>query len=468
MSNETQLKSRTNSTVVARSTNLGAARLRACLRDLTVEPEEFRSLLENAQVEELCSFGWDWYYLNLLSALSRTMSPSNIKDIASACNRLKLWGGWEHCRFLLKRKTSRRDKEHVTPVLKGWNSELLETLRSAHAGIVICTAHFGASRYVTWDLAALGYTVTLALDSESYGQIRRVLSATCSIGPTCTDWIPFGRGRVRLLDVEADIMASTRAVSALRRNEIVVFFFDGNTGFDGPLGKANRCSLVFLGHEVSVKSGIAHIARVTGAPLVSAIAERDGECFGRVHLGVPVCKEEQDLNPSGLSEIVKPLYEDLEWHVQRLPEQWEGACLFHRWRRPRPTPPSSRLDTDPFFDLDRNEVVFSLNPSRYVLVRTVTGPALVDSEDLRCFPVDPEAETTVSALLEPGGLGCPWGETCKPTDSDNAVYRTVEALWKAGLADKISRDTHKFDRNDPDVVLKSPHPIGGVPVRIPS
>jgi lauroyl/myristoyl acyltransferase len=443
-------------------------RVRAFLRDIGADPREFREALEALDAGGLRRFGSAWYYINLLSVFGRSRSARAIDALAASCQRMKLWGGWENCRMLLELNSSGglSNGDPRIPVLDGWDQRGLRALLSGGKGLVVCTSHFGASRYVALDLAGMGFDVSLALDGESFRQVNGALAfgdEERQRHPRV--WTRVGRGRVRPLDVEGQKLASLSLAGALRRGEIVVFFFDGNLGLDGAWGGGNRRETAFLGRQVAVKVGFAHLAAAVGAPVLSAIAVRDLDRFGHVECQGPMLPP-RDSSEAGCEtfagQVVSALYGQLERLVLEQPAQWESACLLHRWRRPAADGPAGEVPKETLEAALARGRNLRLDLRRAALVETPSGPVVVDAERLRIIPIAAPALSAIEALFTTAGVDAAWLDGQRPEER-TALLGALNLLWNRGLlechADAPAADVCP----EPEMVL----PVGGVPWHLP-
>jgi len=65
------------------------------LDDISAEPMEVRSCLDSLDHQGLRPFNYHYYYLNLLSVFSQQKSPEEIRELAVACVKFRLWRQWD-------------------------------------------------------------------------------------------------------------------------------------------------------------------------------------------------------------------------------------------------------------------------------------------------------------------------------------------------------------------------------------
>jgi lauroyl/myristoyl acyltransferase len=379
-------------------------RVRSHLRFVDGSPGEFHAAVDALGEEELKSFGYDYYYFNLLSVFGSRLEIAEIRRLAVECNKTKLRSGWDACRYTLDLK---RGFIPSFPRLDHWNVRMIQDQLSRGKGLVICTAHFGPFRHVTSDLLMMGYNVTVALDSESSAQMKD-LSALVSgtqlhSNPRTEAEFTLGNSLFRVINVERSRLATATLLATLKRNEIVLLYLDGNTGFDGPRGQSNRVALSFLGHQCMVKSGVASLAVLSSTPLIHVLATND-KARPRVAL-----QHLFEMNPRSLlldrqqrvAALTQKIYGQLERLVLRYPNQWESACLLHRWRAPATAnaQPPAATPAEVFRMLEQGGPI-RLKSERVVRIGTKDGPLLVDVDNLRAFQIRAGLEPVLQKLYE--------------------------------------------------------------------
>jgi hypothetical protein len=328
----------------------GARKMIEFLADISADPTEVRLCLDALDEEGLKPFNYHYYYLNLLSTIGNRMPPAYIRDLAVACAKFRLWRQWEShadADDLHHKKTS---GEPLPVRLKGWDRQSLEAILRNGRGMIVTTCHYGASCYVLDDLTTFGYDIVIGLDSNSAFGFRKRLEL---LGHATTNdshgevAVPVGNGSVRIIDVENNGFGMVALAKALRKNQVVLLYFDGNCGFDGPLGSTNKSTLDFLGYPVRIKTGVAQLAMSTHAPLIPIFSTKTSSMLdpgapserGTVWTTQPIVPDAATASKESFAQdALDLLLRRLESLVLDNPEQWEGACLFHRWRI---TPPAS-------------------------------------------------------------------------------------------------------------------------------
>lgn len=386
-------------------------RVRGFLKNPEAFPEEVYAAIEGLKTAELRGFGFDYFYINLLATLSPFFCLEAIERIAQRCNKLKLHRSWAHHRYVIDLF---RQHNHAQPRLHDWDGKQLDEALSRGKGLIVCSAHFGSFRDLSFDLMLMGFRVWMAVDSESACKLAGLsASVTCgneaSLNRQRGSSFRYGHGALHVVDVEREKTATLQLLAALRRNDVVLVFIDGNTGSDGSRGESNRVQVDFLGVRCSVKTGVATLTRASEAGLLQVMT-RHGSPSSRPRVVWQrlVSQSRQRSRPGPETEIqrlTQDLYTNFAEEVLKDPEQWEGACLVHRWRASAPAPAPDRAPSDTP-ERVRNEIgtryVYRLNAARVVSVKRPDGIMLLDIETTRIYRLPVTLEWLIDALAGPG------------------------------------------------------------------
>jgi KDO2-lipid IV(A) lauroyltransferase len=129
------------------------------------------------------------------------------------------------------------------------------------------------------------------------------------------DWAVAGRERMgrTLLPVER---AGIRLLRSLRRKEMVAFVIDAGVERGGGI------PVTFFGRETVFPEGPARLARLSGAPIVFAIAARLPGGRFRVHVEPPMLSDRALEAPEDARCLTQRLASAFERYVRRYPGQW--------------------------------------------------------------------------------------------------------------------------------------------------
>ncbi len=394
---------------------------------------EFREWLDQLTDEVILSCHQRLYnpsYLNLLSVFREELTNEEVHSLTIRCIKAKLLSECEYYLHLsrvfeLARSGSSKPESATDQNLlrlKGWDLDLIRSLLSRGRGLIICSFRIGAIRFVPMDLALQGFPTSQMLNRLFYEGLQPVFD---SLGPAPWQKTPIpGKSTpqaeyIRLLKIlyVEDPHCTVGFVDALKRNEIVMFCFEGNSGVDGPWGNTSKSTIDFMGHTIAVKNGTARLSAALRTPILPVIVRRDGAASGQIVFGEPI------IPPAGLkhSEIEKfaqttmqSLYSLMESAVRPEPEQWEGWSALHRWRVCADVDASRRelsnADAQTIARLLRDGKRFSVNPRHVAQLPTKDGVMWVDLKTLKGFqnPKWAGQENVLATLSSSPGLDLAW------------------------------------------------------------
>lgn len=383
------------------------ARVRALLLDEAAAPHEVRTALASLDLADLQECGFPLFEAAFLSAFGDSWPRAQVRTVASDATRRAMWGGWEWRSYMagIRRhadadmRVERRDAAGAPhpPRLTGWNVERLRGLLGRGRGLLVCSFHYGAYRFLISDLALLGFDAVVALDAQGADEFRRVCGGIPAFD------------RVRCVNVEA-----AGAVRELRRtldaNGVVLMYVDGNTGTGGRAPGAEGTAIEFLNSTVRVKAGAGRLAAVAGTPIVPVTAPR-------VSVGVGSVEISHELVPSGRAEegfadrVVVDLYAALERAIRTEPRDWEGARLFNRWRAPEPVgdDPMSSATARTLVTKHLGEGDAFHARQRWITAGRQRGQWIwTDIRRMRSFALPARADALVEALTAGPGVTAGW------------------------------------------------------------
>src|SRR5262249_38344598 len=113
------------------------------------DPTEVRSSLDACGEDALRLFNYDYYYLNVLSLYGDFLRIGEVQRIAMACNTFRLWQRWESFADAAQSFAVVQQRGPEAGMrLRGWNVAQLHKLMEAGRGLIVCTGHWGAFRYI--------------------------------------------------------------------------------------------------------------------------------------------------------------------------------------------------------------------------------------------------------------------------------------------------------------------------------
>lgn len=405
-------------------------------KDITTKAEifaQFREWLDQLTDEVVLRSHQRLYnptYLNLLSVFGEELTNEEVHSLTIRCIKRKLLSECEYYLHLSRLfeavKSGPSKPQSATHQnllrLKGWDLELIRSLLSRGRGLIICSFRIGAIRFVPIDLALQGFPTSQMLNRLFYDGLQPVFD---SLGPAPWEKPPIPgestpqADNIRLLKIlyVEDPRCTVGFVDALKRNEIVMFCIEGNSGVDGPWGETAKSTIDFMGHTLAVKNGTARLSAALKTPILPVIVPRDGDASGQIVFGEPI------IPPAGLKHseheqfartTMQSLYALMETAVRPEPEQWEGWSALHRWRLCNDVDASRRelsdADSQMIARLLRDGRKFSVNPRRVAQLPTKDGVMWVDLKTLKGFqnPQWAGAENVLATLSSPPGLDLAW------------------------------------------------------------
>lgn len=431
--------------------------------DVTMKAErfvQFREWLGEVTDEEILRSHQRHYnptYLNLLSVFSEKLTNEEVHSLTIRCIKRKLLNECEYYLHLSQLfeliKSGPRHPESTTDDnllrLKGWDVALIRSLLSRGRGLIVCSFRFSAIRYVPIDLALMGFSISQIANQPIYEGMQ---PAFASLGPGHWETPPVpGEStpqaeNIRLLKTlyVEDPRCTVEFVDALKRNEMVVFCIEGNSGADGPWGDTSKSTIDFLGLHIAVKNGAARLAAALRTPILPVMVLQDSAASRQIVFNEPI------IPPSGLkhSEIQKfaqttmqSLYALMESYVRLHPEQWEGWSALHRWRlRDDDADTSSDVASDvspqTTASLLRDGKKFSVNPRRVAQLPTKDGVMWVDLKTLKGFqnPKWAGPENVLATLSSSTGLDVAWiNRSNRDRAWEEKIYLLLAYLQQAGL-----------------------------------
>ena len=193
------------------------------------------------------------------------------------------------------------DTDAVLARLEVEGSENFEAAERLRRGTIFVSAHMGSAEIAAAVAVMRGYKIT-AITERLRPQF-------------VMDWAVACRERmgITLLPVER---AGIRLLRSLRRKEMVAFVIDAGVERGGGI------PVTFLGRETVFPEGPARLARLSGAPIVFAIAARLPGGRFRVHVEPPVLSDrdlEADEDTRSLTQFLAATFER---YARRYPGQW--------------------------------------------------------------------------------------------------------------------------------------------------
>jgi KDO2-lipid IV(A) lauroyltransferase len=193
------------------------------------------------------------------------------------------------------------DTRTVVDRLEIEGEEHFEEAERLGRGIIFVSAHMGSAEVAAAVAVLRGYKITAVTERL---QPRFAM-----------DWAVACRARmgIRLLPVER---AGISLLRALRRREMVAFVIDAGVERGGGV------PVTFFGRETVFPDGPARLARLSGAPIVFAVAARLPGGRFRAHIEAPLLAERSRDGAEDVRCATQWLVSSFEGYVRRYPGQW--------------------------------------------------------------------------------------------------------------------------------------------------
>jgi lauroyl/myristoyl acyltransferase len=193
------------------------------------------------------------------------------------------------------------DTRTVVDRLEIEGEEHFEAAAQHGRGVIFVSAHMGSAEVAAAVAVMRGYKIT---------------AVTEHLRPQFVmDWAIACRAAmgIRLLPVER---AGISLLRALRRNEMVAFVIDAGVERGGGV------PVTFFGRETVFPDGPARLARLSGAPIIFAVAARLPGGHFRAHVEPPLLSE-HSLSPDEDARcLTRRLASCFERYARRYPGQW--------------------------------------------------------------------------------------------------------------------------------------------------
>lgn len=193
------------------------------------------------------------------------------------------------------------DNDTVLDRLEVVGEENFEKAESRGKGIIFVSAHMGSAEVAAALVVMRGYKVT-AVTEQLKPQFIMDWAVACraALGITL---VPVVGGGISL-------------IRALRRNEIVAMIVDA--GID----RGGGVPVTFLGRETVFPEGPARLARLSGAPIVFAIAVRLPNGRFRATVCEPIVPDRESDAETDIQRMTQAIADQFEPFVRRYPDQW--------------------------------------------------------------------------------------------------------------------------------------------------
>lgn len=176
-----------------------------------------------------------------------------------------------------------------------------ERAEAMEKGIIFVSAHMGSAEVAAALVVLRGYRVTAVTEQLKPKFVMDwAVACRAALGITL---VPVSRAGVRLL-------------RTLRRNETVAMIVDAG------IKEGGGVPVKFLGRETVFPEGPARLARLSGAPIVFAIAVRLPGGRFRAVVCDPIVSDRDAQSAEDIARMTQQIADRFEPFVKQFPEQW--------------------------------------------------------------------------------------------------------------------------------------------------
>jgi lauroyl/myristoyl acyltransferase len=194
-----------------------------------------------------------------------------------------------------------------------------------NGGAIICTFHTGSYRIINQVLIQhkIPFTLVIAksiLDSQGdqFNLLHQRFSGE-------QNGVSFG-----IIDAESP-SSGLQMLREIKRGRTLVLYIDGNTGAgNNDKEKNNLCDIAFLGQRIFARKGIAFLAHVLGAPILTIASYRKSIDDIRLRFLDPIYPRIDPDRETFAQDTTQKIYDFVAEIITRYPEQWEGWMYLHK------------------------------------------------------------------------------------------------------------------------------------------
>lgn len=193
------------------------------------------------------------------------------------------------------------------------SSAPLDEALAAGKGAILVSPHLGNWELGGLGLAEMGYrlnVMTFPEPDEKVNAARERVRQERGIGFIYVD------------PKDTSPLAVIESVNALRRNEIVVLLGERD-------GSSNTVTVDFFGKQTAIPAGAAHLALVTGAPIIPVFVPMEGSRYATLMDEPIYVQGRRGENAGAIVEGTQRLVRVFEKYIRQYPDQWYN--FFDYW-----------------------------------------------------------------------------------------------------------------------------------------
>lgn len=192
-------------------------------------------------------------------------------------------------------------------------------------GGIICTFHTGSYRIINQVLVKHKIPFTLVIAKsilESQGNRFTDLFRLFSNG--------YDEGSFGLIDAESP-SSGLQMLREIKKGRYLVLYIDGNTGAGNKDDeKNNLCDIRFLSQRVLARRGIAFLAHIAKAPIITIASYRKSIDDIRLRFFDPIYPGEDHDREAFSENTTQKIYDFVAPVIAEYPEQWEAWMYLHK------------------------------------------------------------------------------------------------------------------------------------------
>jgi hypothetical protein len=224
--------------------------------------------------------------------------------------------------------------------------------------------------------------------------------------------------------------------NALKRNEIVFFFLDGNTG--SGKNQVKSIKVPFFEQQMYARTGAITLAQMNDSAVIPMYSNWRKSNHAEVIFDAPI-----KIKKIKAKAVTKSLYEYFTQMIEKEPWQWEQWVDCHRfWVKPQNLEVTQLKEDEvtesiSFIENTPNEAEISINNNKMTFFNFKKGLALIDIDTLNIFIANKILQKIIPTLNSRSLLMSEVFELCSECDRKE-IIDTIRLV--------ISNQYFKFER----------------------
>jgi lauroyl/myristoyl acyltransferase len=192
-------------------------------------------------------------------------------------------------------------------------------------GGIICTFHTGSYRIINQVLVKYKIPFTLVIAKSILESQGNQFIDLFRLFANDHDEGSFG-----LIDAESP-SSGLQMLREIKKGRSLVLYIDGNTGAgNNDDEKNNLCDIQFLSQRIFARKGIAFLAHIAKAPILTIASYRKSIDDIRLHFFDPIFPGEDHDREAFSKNATQKIYDLVAPIIAEYPEQWEAWMYLHK------------------------------------------------------------------------------------------------------------------------------------------